>query len=66
MVAAIAAERATVNPSQRDAFNAAWSSVMEVALPMSEREDVDRNQQLKVLLEANIFTAEMTEISLDD
>lgn len=66
MVSAIAAERATVNPSQRDAFHAAWSSVMEVALPVSEREDVDRNQQLKVLLEANIFTAEMTEISLDD
>jgi hypothetical protein len=39
---------------------------MEVALPVSEREDVDRDQQLKVLLEANIFTAEMTEISLDD
>lgn len=66
MVSAIAAERATVNLAQRDALNAAWSSVMEVALPMSEREDVDRNQQLKVLLEANIFTAEMTEISLDD
>ncbi|TAF52175.1 MAG: DUF928 domain-containing protein [Oscillatoriales cyanobacterium] len=65
MVSAIAAARETANPTQRDALNAAWSSVLDVALPVLDREDVDRNQQLKVLLEADIFTAEMTEISLD-
>lgn len=65
MVAAIVAERETTEFAESDAFNLAWYGVLDVALPASERDDIDRDQQLKLLLDADIFTAEMTEISLE-
>jgi hypothetical protein len=36
-----------------------------VALPVADRDDIDRDQQLKLLLDADLFMAEMTEISLE-
>lgn len=65
MVAAVVEKRETMESADRDAVDAAWSGVLEVALPVAERDDVDRNQQLKLLLDADLFTAEMTEISLE-
>lgn len=42
-----------------------WYNVLDMVLPVSEREDVDRTQQLKVLQEANLFTAELSEIMIE-
>ncbi len=71
MVTAIVAERETLKladlahatADHQTAVDAAWYSVLDTALPTSERDDVDRDQQLKRLLDADLWTAEMTEIS---
>jgi len=42
-----------------------WRNLLDMALPLSDREDVDREQQLQRLQEADIFTAEMSEVAVD-
>jgi hypothetical protein len=65
MVAAVVAERETIELTDYDAVDTAWYGVLEVALPVADRDDIDRDQQLKLLLDADLFMAEMTEISLE-
>jgi hypothetical protein len=66
MVAEVLAEHEASDLADQDEnLTQEWRSILEVALPVSEREDVDRDQQLKLLSDADLFIAEMTEISFN-
>ncbi len=62
MVAEVSAARETETDAPTGESTEFWNGIFDVALPVAEREDVDRAEQLDRLTSADVFVADLTSL----